>query len=131
MHPFDVKRHPKVVDGLAIKSYIDTISPIDYKASRLNRNEARKQITKIMSQHPEGVRFSRHAHEELEKDDLTTVDALNVLKSPDSKILADGELEKGSYRYRLETKNILVVIGFQEDGAGLTVITAWRKGGAR
>lgn len=104
------------------------MSPIDYKASRLNRNEARKQVTKILSQHPEAVRFSRHALEELEKDDLTTGDALNVLRSPDSKIHKDGELEKGSYRYRVETNNILVVIGFQEDGNGLVVITAWRKG---
>ena len=69
------------------------MSPIDYKASRLNRNEARKQISKIVSQHPEAVRFTGHAREELEKDDLTTVDAFNVLKSPDSKIHKDGELE--------------------------------------
>jgi len=62
------------------------MSPIDYKTSRLNRNEARKQIGKILSQHPENVRFSGHAIRELGNDDLTTTDALNVLKSPHAKI---------------------------------------------
>lgn len=108
-------------------SYIDIMSPLDYKTSRLNRNEARKQVTKVMKEHPGNLYFSNHALKELEKDDLTTLDALNILKSSDSKILKDGELEKGSYRYRIETTNIMVVIAFREDGKGISVITAWDK----
>lgn len=109
------------------------MSPLDFKACKLNKNEARKQVTKVVTTHPERVFFTRHAREELENDDLTTVDAWNVLKSPDSKILGEGEFKDGSFRYRLETANILVVIAFQEDGLGLSVITAWRKkkGGGR
>src|SRR4051794_26566325 len=110
-----------------IISYIDSMSPIDYKASRLNRNEAKKQVAKVISQHPSNIFFSGHALRELRNDDLTTADALNVLKSPDSKILLDGEFEKGSYRYRLETRNIMIVIAFQEDGKGISIVTAWDK----
>ncbi len=88
------------------------MSPIDYKDQKLSRNEARKQISKIMSQHPKNLRFSRHAILELENDDLTLTDALNVLKSPDSKIYQEGEWENGNYRYRLETSLLLIVVGF-------------------
>jgi hypothetical protein len=74
------------------------MSPSDYKEQRLSRNEARKQISKVMSLHVENVRFSRHALKELENDNLTPTDALNVLKSLDAKIIQDGELENGNYR---------------------------------
>ncbi len=107
------------------------MSPTDYKEQRLSRTEAKKHISKIMSQHPGNVRFSRHAIQELKNDDLTTTDALNVLKSHDAKINQDGEWENGNYRYRLETSNLTVVVGFWNDGTGLNLVTAWdkRKGG--
>jgi hypothetical protein len=107
------------------------MSPIDYKSCRLNRNEARKQIAKIVQSSPGQVRFSSHSLRELLNDDLTTVDAWNVLKSPDAKVLMEGEFQNGSFRYRLETNNILVVVAFQEDGKGLSIVTAWRKKGGR
>lgn len=69
------------------------MSPLDYKEQKLSKNEARKQIAKIMRQHPENVRFSKHALIELGRDDLTHTDALNVLTSPDSKIHREGEWE--------------------------------------
>ena len=99
----------------------------------MGREEARKQVTKIMQEHPENVRFSAHSIRELANDNLTSNDALNVLQSPAAKIHTDGELEKGNYRYRLETTHLLIVIGFWEDGSGLNVVTAWdkRKGGTK
>ena len=103
------------------------MSSIDYKENKLHKNEARKQISKIVGQHSENIVFSRHALVELGKDDLTVVDALNIIKSPDSKIAIDGELQNGSFRYRLETAQILVVVSFSNDGTGLTVVTAWKK----
>ena len=103
------------------------MSPSDYKDEKLNRNEARKQIARIMSQSPQNVRFSRHAIEELADDGLAVTDAINVLVSPDSKIHQDGELENGNYRYRLETSNLVIVLGFWRDGSGLNVVTAWDK----
>lgn len=60
------------------------MSPLDYKEQRLSRNEARKQISKIVSDNPGNIRFSKHAVEELENDDLTTADAL---RSPDDDLL--------------------------------------------
>lgn len=84
-------------------------------------------MAKIMSHHPENVRFSKHAMVELANDDLTPTDALNVLKSPDAKIHREGEWENENYRYRLETSNLLIVVGFWSDGTGLNVVTAWDK----
>jgi hypothetical protein len=72
------------------KSYLDCMSPTDFKVQRLSRQEARKFVSKIVNQRPENIRFSRHAIQELSNDDLATVDALNVLKSPDAKIHHDG-----------------------------------------
>ena len=103
------------------------MSPSDYKAQRLGRNETRKQISKIMIQYPGNVRFSRHAIQELESDSLTPTDALNVLKSPDARINKEGEWENGNYRYRLETAHLMVVVGFWNDGTGLNVVTTWDK----
>ena len=103
------------------------MSTFDYKTKRLDRNEARKLITKIINQHPEKVFFSRHALEELKKNVLTTLDAINVLKSPGARIYTEGEFEKGSYRYRLETTNMMVVVSFLELGDGMIVVTAWDK----
>ncbi len=108
-------------------STIDLMSTFDYKTKRLDRNEARKLITKIMNHMPHKVFFSRHALEELKKDGLTTLDAINILKSPGARIYTDGEFEKGSYRYRLETTNMMVVVAFLELGDGMIIITAWDK----
>lgn len=100
-------------------------SHCDYKTHRLQKEEARKLISKIL-RHPHYVLFSKHAQEELGKDGLETSDAINVLTSADSKILRDGEFEKGSYRYRVETKKICVVVTFVSD-IRLIVVTVWRK----
>lgn len=92
----------------------------------MNRQEARKLVSKIMSAEPHNVVFSRHALDELLKDELTTVDALNILKSPDAKIPHEGEMEKGTFRYRLETERICLVVAF-ESAVKLIVVTGWRK----
>lgn len=96
------------------------------KHKRLDRNQARKQIAYIVHYNPGFVRFSRHALEELKKDRLTTVDVMNVMKSPDAQIMDEPELEHGSYRYRLGTQKIMVVVAF-DSPKSLVVVTAWRK----
>jgi len=108
-------------------TYDQYMSPADFKIEKMNRNESRKLVRKIMTLMPQNVLFSKHALAELENDDLTTTDALNILKSSDSKIIDDGEFEHGSYRYRLETGNIVVVICFSSNGEHLIVVTAWDK----
>lgn len=102
------------------------MSTSDIRGKRTHKNEARKLITQIVGGSQAQVRFSRHALEEMEKDELTTVDIWNVLKSSSSKIFGEGELVNGTYRYRLETKKIMVVVSF-DTPKSLVVVTAWRK----
>lgn len=103
------------------------MSSIDYKTKRLDKVAARKLIAEIVTKHAANVHFSRHALDEMDNDDLCTPDIWNVLKSSDSRIIDEGELEKGSYRYRLETAFIMVVIAFTSNGDGLFIVTVWDK----
>lgn len=103
------------------------MSNIDYKTSKLDKTQARKQIAEVIAKFPGNIHFSRHAREELENDDLTTGDVWNVLKSSDSRIVDEGECCKGSYRYRLETTFIMVVVAFHVTGDGINIVTVWDK----
>ncbi len=87
-----------------------------------SRNEAKKLILKILN---EGhTVFSRHAQEELEKDDLTTVDATNVLRA--GKITEQPECDRNSWTYRVHTDRMTVVVSFVSESK-LRIVTAWRK----
>ncbi len=57
-----------------------------------NRNEAKKLILTICREGT--IVSSKHAKEELAKDDLSTVDALNVLRA--GRILEEPELIDGT-----------------------------------
>ena len=57
-------------------------------------------------------------------DDLTTVDCENVLRGG---VVRPGEYENGTWRYRVETSKITVVVGFRS-AQELMVVTAWRSG---
>lgn len=92
----------------------------------MGKTQARKLVTEIANKHPANIQFSRHALQELENDDLVVSDILNVIKSPDAKIIGEGEYEKSSYRYRLETNRIMVVISF-DTLTSFVVVTVWRK----
>ena len=70
------------------------------------------------------VSFSRHALRELGKDDLTTVDAVNVLRGG---IVSPGALERGTWRYRVRTARLVVVVAFRSE-TELIVVTGWRVG---
>ena len=83
---------------------------MNYQTTRVDRNFARKLIIKIIQNHRYNIYFSKHALNEMRKDDLTTFDVWNVLKSSHSMIFREGELEKGSYRYCLESKFIAVIL---------------------
>jgi hypothetical protein len=58
------------------------------------------------------VIFSGHALEEMRKDKLTTVDCTNVLRGG---VVAPGEWERGSWRYRVRTNVISVVVTFRSE----------------
>ena len=68
------------------------------------------------------VAYSRHAREELAKDRLTAVDAVNVLRGG---VVEPAELENGSWRYRVRTARMFVVIAFRSEEE-LVIVTAWR-----
>jgi hypothetical protein len=86
----------------------------------LSPPEARRLIRDIIENG--SVSFSRHAEDEMAKDNLTMVDATNVLRGG---VVDPGEFENGSWRYRVRTVNIAVIVAFRSD-AELRVVTAWR-----
>lgn len=103
---------------------IDKISKVDV-TSRLGRTQARKILTEILNRSGiSKIAFSRHCEEELKKDHLTTLDIFNVLKA--GQIYEEAEWIHGTYRYRVETNNILVVVTFFNPDL-IWCVTAWRK----
>ena len=68
------------------------------------------------------VSFSGHALEEMAKDDLTTVDCTNVLRGG---VVEPPEFERETWRYRVRTDRIYVVVAFRSE-TQLVVVTAWR-----
>jgi hypothetical protein len=68
------------------------------------------------------VRFSGHALAEMKKDALTTVDCVNVLRGG---VVEPAEFENGSWRYRVRTTKICIVVAFRSEDS-LAVVTAWR-----
>jgi hypothetical protein len=87
----------------------------------LKESDARKLIRTIIEEGE--VEFWAHAQEEMAKDGLSQADCLNVLRGgwPDP-----AEFESGSWRYRVHTQIICVVVQFESE-EHLAVVTAWRK----
>jgi hypothetical protein len=68
------------------------------------------------------VRFSGHARDEMAADGLTAVDCINVLRGG---VVQEPELERGTWRYRITTQRIAVVVVFRSESV-LVVVTSWR-----
>jgi hypothetical protein len=81
---------------------------------------ARQLIRRILNTGT--VSFSGHAEKEMAKDDLTMVDCTNVLRGG---VVEPPELELGTWRYRIRTARIYVVVVFRSE-TQLGVVTAWR-----
>lgn len=93
--------------------------------SRMSPNQARKRLSEILNiSGPSHVTFSKHCRVEMKNDSLTAVDVVNVLIG--GKIYKDPELINETFRYRVETDRMLVVITF-ENPDFVRCITAWRK----
>ena len=60
----------------------------------------------------------------MEADDLKAGDCLNVLRGG---WVEPAELEAGTWRYRVATQRIVVVVAFRSETV-LVVVTAWRIG---
>jgi hypothetical protein len=68
------------------------------------------------------VAFTQHAREEMAKDKLAGVDVTNVIRGG----YCEGrDLISGTWRYRLRTARIFVVVAFRSE-TELRVVTAWR-----
>jgi hypothetical protein len=65
---------------------------------------------------------SSHADDEMLKDNLSMMDVNNVLRGG---WVEPAEFENGSWRYRVCTPRIVVVVAFDSEDT-LTVVTAWR-----
>jgi hypothetical protein len=82
--------------------------------------KARQLIKEIL----QGGRFtySQHATREMAKDKLDTVDCVNVLRAG---VVDPPEMECGTWRYRVRTQRITVVVAFRGT-TECVVVTAWR-----
>jgi hypothetical protein len=69
------------------------------------------------------VTFSGHSLGALADDDLSTVDAVNVLRAG---IVDPAEFEKTCWRYRVRTRRLVVVIAFRSESE-IRIVTAWRE----
>lgn len=102
---------------------IDLKSKIDV-TSEMNKVQARKVLFEIFNTDQSLISFSKHGLVSLDKCNLKTGDVLNVLMA--GKIKGDPEFEHGSYRYRVETNKITVIIAFRKPNH-VVVVTAWRN----
>ena len=101
---------------------IDLTSKIDV-TSRLNPEQARKVLAEIFNHNPNLISFTKHARKQMSERDLKSGDVLNILKA--GKIFSEPEYENGSFRYRVQTKRMTVVIAFKKPNH-VVVVTAWR-----
>jgi hypothetical protein len=67
--------------------------------------------------------FTRHAYQEMKKDNLTEVDVTNTLRGG---VVRPGELVAGTWRYRVETQAMAAVVALRSETSAV-VITAWRS----
>ena len=80
-------------------------------------------------------KVSDHARDEMNKDNLNDLDAINTLRGG---VVRESEWENGSWRYPVNTFRMCFVVAFNPDpivlpdanedlsGVKLTVVTAWR-----
>jgi hypothetical protein len=102
---------------------IDLKSKVDV-TSRMSPGQARKVLAEIFNHNPNLISFTKHAREQMLGRDLKSGDVLNVLKA--GKIVSEPDLESGSFRYRVQTNKIIVVIAFKKPNH-VVIVTAWRK----
>src|SRR5260370_20380410 len=65
-----------------------------------------------------------HTGRRLRERNIDMVDVDNVLRT--GRIDTEGRLEDGSWRYRMETDRMVVVVAFRSRSE-MVIVTAWRK----
>lgn len=66
--------------------------------------------------------FTKHAYEEMAKDNLTEIDVRNTLRGGTAR---PGELVSETWRYRVETSRMAAVVAFRS-ATHAVAVTAWR-----
>jgi len=97
-------------------------SVVDGPPEPFDPDDAKRRIRDILKSGV--VAASVHALEEMANDNLTMVDCVNVLRGG---WVEPAEWERGSWRYRVWTARICVVVAFRSESE-LVIVTAWRKG---
>lgn len=87
---------------------------------RLSPAEAQKLIRSILA--TGAVSFSDHSKAEIAKDSLSIPDCANVLRAG---VVEEPEYDRGTWRYRVRTQRICVVVAFRSESE-LSIVTAWR-----
>ena len=101
---------------------IDLKSKIDV-TSRMSPSQARKILSEMLNRASHFISFTKHARQQMVERDLRAGDVLNVLKA--GNIWNEPEFENGSFRYKVSTSKIIVVIAFRK-AKNIVIITAWR-----
>lgn len=88
----------------------------------LKPSDARRLIHQILK-HGDVTYAQPHAVQRMEQREMDTSDCINILRGGAVK---DGEYENGSWRYRVETPKMAVVVTFIDEDE-LMIVTAWRE----
>lgn len=89
----------------------------------LNHHDVGRLIDHNLHDPLENLSFSTHALNKIDERGLITEDCINALKY--RVWIAPAEFENGSYRYRISTHKLCVVIAFVSVSE-IRVVTAWR-----
>lgn len=87
---------------------------------RLEPAVAKKLIVKIIEEG--SISISDHAVKEMEKDGLTAPDCISVMRGG---VVEEPGFENGTWRYRIRTQRIYVVVAFRSE-IELSIVTTWR-----
>lgn len=90
------------------------------EALHVDAARARKLLREILASGR--LTFSGHGKKEMAKDKLTTPDVVNVLRAG---VVEPSEFENGSWRHRVKTNTICVVVVLVSEQEAV-VVTAWR-----
>lgn len=86
----------------------------------LSNDDAKRLAARIVASGT--IHFSGHARTEMADDQITEEDVRRVLRGGWCEL---SEFEKGSWRYRIRTRDVVVVVSFWSE-TELVVVTAWR-----
>ena len=107
------------------------MSPTDWKSGRANRNEALKTLHRLLAADAPMIEKA-HIRKRMKEREFSLMDVINVMER--GKILSEGEFNDNAqaWSYRVETKKMFVVFGFDENATRIILITGqWLVSGRK